>query len=113
MVIVLIYITYTARYLGPDGFGVISAGLAFANLFVYLSDLGLTTLTVRDAAGNKAARAFFEALGATLVAEQPCEWDGLHLDESGYAFADLDALLAACDTAPRTQAPEGASQALH
>jgi len=30
-----------------------------------------------------------------------------------WLFADLDALLAACDTAPRTQAPEGASQTQH
>jgi GNAT superfamily N-acetyltransferase len=76
-------------------------------------DHGASGLIVWTLAGNKAARAFFETLGATLVAEQPLEWDGLQLDESGYAFADLDALLAACDMAPRTQAPEAAPQTVH
>ena len=54
---------------------------------------GASGLIVWTLTGNKAARAFFESLGATLVAEQPFEWDGLQLDESGYGFADLDALI--------------------
>ena len=54
---------------------------------------GASGLIVWTLSGNKAARAFFEGLGATLVAEQPYEWDGLELDESGYGFADLDALV--------------------
>jgi hypothetical protein len=72
-----------------------------------------TAWIVWTLAGNRAARAFFEALGATLVAEQPFEWDGLQLDESGYGFTNLDALLTACDEAPRTQAPASASESLH
>jgi len=41
--------------------------------------------------------------------------DAMDVDASValWLFADLDALLAACDTAPRTQAPEGASQTQH
>ncbi|HET9730022.1 MAG TPA: GNAT family N-acetyltransferase [Acidimicrobiia bacterium] len=74
---------------------------------------GANGLIVWTLPGNRAARAFFEALGATLVAEQPFEWDGLQLDESGYGFTNLDALLTACDEAPRTQALASASESLH
>jgi GNAT superfamily N-acetyltransferase len=58
---------------------------------------GASSLIVWVIAGNKAARAFYERLGAMLLVEQPFEWDGLPLTETGYGFADIDALLAACD----------------
>jgi len=74
---------------------------------------GASGLIVWTLAGNKTARAFFEALGATLVAEQPFEWDGLRLTEAGYGFADLDALAAASEAPPATQAPAGASKMMH
>lgn len=51
-------------------------------------------------AANKPARAFYESLGATLLVEQPFEWDGIPLVEAGYGFADLDALIDACAGAP-------------
>ena len=41
------------------------------------------------------ARAFYEALGAALVVEQPFEWDDMPLVESGYGWRDLPALVAA------------------
>ena len=47
-------------------------------------------------AGNKAARAFYEHLGAELLIEQPFQWDGMDLVEAGYGWRDLDALAAAC-----------------
>ena len=74
---------------------------------------GASGLIVWTLAGNKPARAFFETLGATLVAEQPFEWDGLQLNESGYGLADLDAVLAACDAVQGTQDPASASTTLH
>lgn len=46
-------------------------------------------------AGNRAARAFYENLGAELLVEQPFEWDGVPLVEAGYGWRDLDALVAA------------------
>jgi GNAT superfamily N-acetyltransferase len=57
---------------------------------------GATALLTWVIAGNRPARAFYGALGATLVVEQPFQWDGIDLVEAGYAFRDLDRLVAAC-----------------
>jgi ribosomal protein S18 acetylase RimI-like enzyme len=62
---------------------------------------GATGLIVWVIAGNKAARAFYEALGAQLLIEQPFTWDGMDLIEAGYGFADLPALIAAGGPAPQ------------
>jgi len=56
---------------------------------------GATGMIVWVLAGNKPARAFYEALGATLVVEQPFEWDDMPLVEAGYGWRDLAALVAA------------------
>ena len=58
--------------------------------------LGATGLIVWVIAGNKPARAFYEALGAELLVEQAFEWDGMELLEAGYGWRDLTALAAAC-----------------
>jgi len=47
------YTMYTARYLGPAGFGILSFGLAFTGIFAVFGDLGLQPLTVREVARNK------------------------------------------------------------
>lgn len=47
-------------------------------------------------ATNKAARQFYEQLGAELLIEQSFTWDGLDLVEAGYGWRDLNALLEAC-----------------
>jgi GNAT superfamily N-acetyltransferase len=57
---------------------------------------GATAMIVWLIAGNKAARSFYESLGAELAVEQPFQWDGLDLVEAGYVWRDLDALAAAC-----------------
>ena len=44
---------YTARYLGAEGFGILSFALAFSGIFGIFSDLGLRTLTVREVARDK------------------------------------------------------------
>ncbi len=62
---------------------------------------GATGLIVWVIAGNKAARAFYEALGADLLIEQPFTWDGMDLVEAGYGFADLPALIASGGPAPQ------------
>ena len=59
---------------------------------------GARGLIVWVIAGNKAARAFYEGLGATLLIEQPFEWDGMPLVEAGYGYSDLDALIRACES---------------
>lgn len=44
---------YIARYLGAEGFGILSLALALSGIFVILTDLGLNTLTTREVARNK------------------------------------------------------------
>ena len=54
------FVMYTARYLGAAGFGILSFALAFTGIFGVFSDLGLSTLTVREAARDKSlARKYF------------------------------------------------------
>ena len=81
----LFFVMYTARYLGVEGFGInpfrksvyktfrksfikkasrkmlrISFALAFTGIFGVFSDLGLSTLTAREAARDKSlARKYF------------------------------------------------------
>ena len=55
---------------------------------------GAHGLIVWVIAGNKAARAFYEKLGAELLIEQPFTWDGMELVETGYGWRDLDSLVA-------------------
>jgi O-antigen/teichoic acid export membrane protein len=47
------YTMYTARYLGAEGFGILSFALAFIGIFGVFADLGLSTLTVREVARDK------------------------------------------------------------
>jgi O-antigen/teichoic acid export membrane protein len=44
---------YSARYLGAEGFGIISLALAITGILVVFTDLGLGTLTVREVARDK------------------------------------------------------------
>ena len=52
-VISFFYVMYTARYLGAEGFGVLSFALAFMGIFGVFTDFGLSPLTVREVARNK------------------------------------------------------------
>jgi len=47
------YTIAIARYLGADGFGILSFALAFAGIFGILADLGLNTLAVKEIAKDK------------------------------------------------------------
>lgn len=47
------YVMYTARYLGAEGFGILSFAIAFTGIFGVFSDFGLSTLTVREVARDK------------------------------------------------------------
>ena len=44
---------YTARYLGAEGFGILSFAMAFTGIFGVFSNLGLGALTVREVARDK------------------------------------------------------------
>ncbi|HQR11349.1 MAG TPA: GNAT family N-acetyltransferase [Casimicrobiaceae bacterium] len=58
---------------------------------------GATGLIVWVIAGNRPARAFYEKLGAELLVEQPFNWDGMDLVETGYGWRDIDSLAAGVD----------------
>jgi len=47
------YMMYSARYLGPASFGILSFALAFAGIFGVFADLGLSSLTTREIARDK------------------------------------------------------------
>lgn len=47
------YTIYLARFLGADGYGILSFALAFSGIFSILADLGLSTLTVRELSKDK------------------------------------------------------------
>jgi ribosomal protein S18 acetylase RimI-like enzyme len=61
---------------------------------------GASGLIVWVIAGNKGARAFFERIGAGLVAEQAFQWDGMDLVEAGYGWRTLGALTASLPGVP-------------
>jgi len=48
-----LFFLYTARYLGAEGFGVLSFALALTTIFSIFTDLGLRQLTVREVAKDK------------------------------------------------------------
>jgi O-antigen/teichoic acid export membrane protein len=49
-ILAFLTLTYTARYLGVEGFGILSIALAFTGIFTVFLDLGTNTLIVRDIA---------------------------------------------------------------
>lgn len=48
IVLGFVYTLYMARYLGTEGYGIISFALALSGIFVVFSDLGLGTLATRE-----------------------------------------------------------------
>lgn len=58
---------YAARYLGVDKFGQYETALAWANAFLALNDLGMSTLIVREAARDEKKMAVY--FGNTLLVE--------------------------------------------
>ena len=58
------YVMYTTRYLGAEGFGVLSFALAFTGIFGVFADLGLSPLTVREVARDKSlAKKYLNNIG--------------------------------------------------
>ena len=54
-----LYTMYTARYLGPASFGILSFALAFIGIFAVFGDLGLSPLTVREVARDKSLTSMY------------------------------------------------------
>jgi len=52
-ILVFFYTIYIARYLGAEGFGILSFAIAIVGIFTILTDLGISTLTVRDVARDR------------------------------------------------------------
>jgi O-antigen/teichoic acid export membrane protein len=52
-VIGFVFIMYAARYLGAEGFGILSFALAFTGIFGVFTDIGLNILTTREVARDK------------------------------------------------------------
>lgn len=50
------FIMYTARYLGVEGFGILSFGLAFTGIFGIFADLGLRQLMIREVARDNSLK---------------------------------------------------------
>lgn len=48
---------YSTRYLGPDNYGILSFSIAFATIMIFLADIGIGTVIVRDIARDKAQTA--------------------------------------------------------
>jgi len=68
-VMAFFYMIYIARYLGPDGFGILSFALAFTGIFSIFADMGLNTLTVREIARDKSltAKYFINVLSMKII----------------------------------------------
>ena len=56
-VLAFFYTLYSARYLGTSNFGIISFATAISGLFAIFTDLGLSTLTIREVARDKSKTA--------------------------------------------------------
>jgi O-antigen/teichoic acid export membrane protein len=64
-IFIFFYTIYIARYLGADGFGILSFAIAISGIFSILFDLGLSTLTVREVARDKSLAQKF--LGNAII----------------------------------------------
>ncbi len=65
-----LYLVYTARYLGPESYGILSFAIAFTVIFGVLADLGLSQFIVRDLSRDKslASKYFGNAIVMKLIA---------------------------------------------
>ena len=57
LVLSFFFLMYSTRYLGPDNDGILSFSIAFATIMIFLADIGIGTVIVRDIARDKAQTA--------------------------------------------------------
>ena len=60
------YVMYTARYLGPANYGILSFALALSGIFGVIANFGLDPLTVREVARDKSLARKYLANGIVL-----------------------------------------------
>ncbi|ACJ17342.1 hypothetical lipopolysaccharide O-side chain biosynthesis protein [Thermococcus onnurineus NA1] len=60
------YVVYTARYLGPANYGILSFALALNGIFGVITNFGLDPLTVREVARDKSLAGKYLANGIVL-----------------------------------------------
>lgn len=60
------YVMYTARYLGPTNYGILSFALALTGIFGVIANFGLDPLTVREVARDKSLAKKYLANGIVL-----------------------------------------------
>ncbi|MFX1487226.1 MAG: flippase [Promethearchaeota archaeon] len=65
VVLASFFIIYTARYLGAEGYGILSFALAFVTIFSILMDFGLSKLTVREVAKDRSLAGKY--MGNTVI----------------------------------------------
>lgn len=53
------FLVYTTRYLGSEKYGLLSFAIAFASLTIFLADIGISSVIVRDVARDKALAATY------------------------------------------------------
>lgn len=61
-----VYTIYTARYLGPTDFGIISFAIAFTTIFSVFGDFGLQSFIIREVARDKTLTARYLASGSLI-----------------------------------------------
>ena len=57
--IAFLYTIYSAQYLGAEGFGILTSGLAFTLIFGTFADLGLSPLIVREVSREKSLHSMY------------------------------------------------------
>lgn len=64
-IIAFFYTIYIIRYLGAEGFGILTSGIAFTLIFGVIADLGLSPLIVREVSRDKSLHSRYT--GNTIV----------------------------------------------
>lgn len=53
------FLVYTTRYLGSEKYGLLSFAIAFASITIFLADIGISSVIVRDVARDRAKTAIY------------------------------------------------------
>ena len=53
------FLVYTTRYLGTERYGLLSFAIAFASITIFLADIGISSVIVRDVARDRSKTAIY------------------------------------------------------
>jgi len=59
------FLMYTTRYLGSESYGILSFAIAFGSIIIFLADIGIGSVIIRDIARDKQLTAKY--LGNTII----------------------------------------------